>query len=366
MILIYFILTFVLIQPILTDEILKFIIEEKSPINTFVADLSIELQIKTFASYSLREFLPINQNLFSINNQTGYLETITTNLNREEMCLKQQCSCNSCEIYFQLIIQIGQSITYKIIQINIEDRNDHSPIFDNQSMIHIIHIKENIPLGYRIVLPIATDPDEGIVVVFCYYNGFYFCFSLGLNSIQSYSLDGINSDDFDVDYSSIDIPYLIVRSSLDRQRLSSYSLTLIASDNNQQSKSRSGSIQLDIKIINQSIPIFSQSVYHTDIREDTPIGTSLLKIEAFSDNNKRIFYEILNESPFMIDRLTGNIQLKKLLDYETEKSYRLTIKANENSIPSYAILFIRVIDINDNPVLIHIKPESNKTEIKIY
>lgn len=191
----------------------------------------------------------------------------------------------------------------------------------------------------------------------CYYSK-RFIYS-GLNSIQSYNLDGINSDDFDVDYSFIDIPYLIVRSSLDYQHRSSYSLKLIASDNNQPSKSRSGSIELDIRIINQSIPIFSQSVYHIDIREDTRIGTDLLKVQAFiDDNNQDIFYEILNEySPCIINRLTGNIQLKRSLDYEKEKSYRLTIKAFTNSIPSYAVIFIRVIDVNDNPVLIHIKPE---------
>lgn len=78
------------------------------------------------------------------------------------MCLKQQCSCSLCEIYFQLIIRIDQKLLYKIIQIHIQDRNDHSPIFDNQSQTRIIYIKENVPLGYRIILPTATDPDEGI------------------------------------------------------------------------------------------------------------------------------------------------------------------------------------------------------------
>jgi hypothetical protein len=176
-----------------------------------------------------------------------------------------------------------------------------------------------------------------------------------LNSIQSYSLDGTYSDDFYVDYSSIDIPYLIVRSSLDQQRISSYLLTLIASDNGQQPKPRSGSIQLDIRIINDSIPTFLQSVYSIDVREGTAIGTSLLKIEAINDNSKQIFYELLTKSPFVIDRWTGNIRLKELLDYETMKSYRLTVKAYDNLIPVYAIIFIRVIDINDNPPLIHIK-----------
>jgi hypothetical protein len=171
----------------------------------------------------------------------------------------------------------------------------------------------------------------------------------------------MNSNDFDVDYSSIEMPYLIIRSSLDRRRISSYKLTLIASDNSQKTKARIGSIQLEIRIINQSIPIFLQSVYHVDVREDTIIGTSLLKIEAISDENRKIYYELLTDSPFMIDRLTGNVQLKKSLDYEREKSYRLIIKAYENSIPSYAVIFIHVIDINDNPVLIHIHTEGNAT-----
>jgi hypothetical protein len=175
---------------------------------------------------------------------------------------------------------------------------------------------------------------------------------LGLNSIQSYSLNGTGSEDFDVDFSSIDIPYLIVRSSLP---LSSYSLILTASDGGQQRKS--GSIQLDIRIINDSIPTFMQSVYSIDIREDTSIGTILLKIEATSDNNEKVFYEFLTDSPFIIDRLTGYIQLKQLVDYEREKSYRLIVKAYENSIPTYAIVFIRIIDVNDNPVSIQIKIE---------
>ena len=182
-------------------------------------------------------------------------------------------------------------------------------------------------------------------------------FRLGSNSVQSYRLHGLNSDDFDIDFSSFDIPYLIVRSSLDRQRQSFYSLTLIASDHGDQS--RSDSIQLDIRIVdsNDPIPTFLQTVYNVDIREDTVIGTTILNIEAISDKNEKIFYELLTESPFIIDRLTGQIQLSKALDYEREKSYRLTIKAYEQSIPTYANIFIRIIDVNDNPVSIRILVE---------
>lgn len=185
-------------------------------------------------------------------------------------------------------------------------------------------------------------------------------FYLGLNSVQSYRLDGNHADEFDIDFSSFDIPYLIVRSSLDHQRQSSYSLTLIALDHGQ--PRRSNSIQLNIQICNSSIsiPTFPQSVYSIDLREDTLIGTTVLKIEAMNDNQDKIFYEFLTDSPFIIDRLTGQIQLSQKLDYEREQTYRLTVKAFENTIPTYASIFIRILDINDNPVVMTIKTEGKK------
>jgi hypothetical protein len=158
-----------------------------------------------------------------------------------------------------------------------------------------------------------------------------------------------------VDFSSIDIPYLVVRSPLDRQRVSSYSLILFASDGRQQSRQRSCSIQLRIQLTNDTVPTFQQSVYTTDIREDASIGTSIIHVEATSETNGQIFYELMTDSPFIIDRLTGQIQLKQLLDYERQQSYRLTVKAYESSIPIYAIVVVRIIDINDNSVSIRIR-----------
>ena len=181
--------------------------------------------------------------------------------------------------------------------------------------------------------------------------------SLGSNSVHSYSLEGRNVDDFDIDFSSIAIPYLIVRSSLDRQRRASYLLTLIASDHGQQPTARSGSIQLDIRIVDTPVPSFLQSVYSIDVREDVSIGTNLLRVEAASDDGGQILYELVNECPFIIDRLTGQIQLKQLLDFEREDSYRLTVKASENGIPTFAIVFVRVLDINDNSASIYLRVE---------
>lgn len=143
-----------------SQSILKYTIEEKLPINTLIVDLSKELNIPTHGFYSLSELLPIHRNFFSIDSRRGHLRTNMI-LNREELCLKQQCSCNSCEIILQLTIEIQEKFIEKLIEIKLKDLNDHVPTFGHQSGRHLIHIKENVPLGYRIVLPSATDPDEG-------------------------------------------------------------------------------------------------------------------------------------------------------------------------------------------------------------
>ena len=154
----------IIVLPISSShEILQYTIEEKSPRNTFIANLSHDLNIKSNGFFQISELLPLNQNLFSIDHRTGHL-FVKFILDREQMCSKQQCSCNSCEIILQLSIKIDNEIIYKIIEIKIKDRNDHSPIFDQETMIHIIHIKENVPLGYRIILPNANDPDEGMLL----------------------------------------------------------------------------------------------------------------------------------------------------------------------------------------------------------
>ena len=156
-----FLLTF---HSILSEKILKYSIEEKSPINTLVADVSKDM--KSTGSYQIYALLPLNRNLFSIDNQTGQL-MVKSLVNRDEMCLNKQCSCNSCEILLQLIVENLDRIRYQMIEMTIKDRNDHSPNFDQQSPIHLIHIKDNVPLGYRIVLPNANDPDEGILLTLC-------------------------------------------------------------------------------------------------------------------------------------------------------------------------------------------------------
>lgn len=145
------------------STVLKYSINEKQPINTFIADLSEQFQIRSFTSYSFVELLPINAHLFSVDKKTGHLKTSAI-LDREQLCHRRQCSCDSCILVYHLSVHTFPRVLEKIIEIRIDDQNDHSPAFEQQqhSMRHEIHIKDDVPLGHRIVLPSAHDPDEGL------------------------------------------------------------------------------------------------------------------------------------------------------------------------------------------------------------
>lgn len=70
--------------------------------------------------------------------------------------------------------------------------------------------------------------------------------------------------------------------------------------------------------------------YRKSLPENQPIDSMLLKIEAIDHDdgdNARIDYSLDDSSStFAIDQQTGEIFLKKSLDYEKIRSYSLTIK----------------------------------------
>ena len=50
--------------------------------------------------------------------------------------------------------------------------------------------------------------------------------------------------------------------------------------------------------------------------------------------------------------MTGDVSVLKPLDYETQTSFRLTIRAQDGSLPSKSNttqLLVNLVDVNDNP-----------------
>lgn len=85
------------------------------------------------------------------------------------------------------------------------------------------------------------------------------------------------------------------------------------------------------------------------------VGTVLTIITANDvDTNPALTYSFVSEddkdiySTFSIDRFSGRVVLKKALDFETRKEYKLNIVASDSDHTAHTVLTIRVTDVNDN------------------
>lgn len=120
-------------------------------------------------------------------------------------------------------------------------------------------------------------------------------------------------------------------------------------------------IVVEITDENDNSPQFSQASYQATVDENTPVGSSVLKIAATDiDKGKNGFvtYAIANSGPvpFTIDPFTGVILTSEHLDYELMKRrYHLRVWASDSGSPfsqvSECPVTITLNNINDNTPL---------------
>lgn len=117
-------------------------------------------------------------------------------------------------------------------------------------------------------------------------------------------------------------------------------------------------IVVEVTDENDNSPQFSRSSYEATLDENSPVGSSVLKVAATDkDKGKNGFvtYSIANSSPlpFTIDPFTGVISTLEHLDYELMKRrYHLRVWASDSGSPfsqvSECPVMITLNNINDN------------------
>ena len=125
---------------------------------------------------------------------------------------------------------------------------------------------------------------------------------------------------------------LVVDQTLDRESISSYQFDIIARDGDNQT----GVLHVVVLIndINDSPPKFEQSIYVLhNISEGISIDSIITRVHATDADegvNGEIHYYLINqENCFEVDQITGDIRVKCILDYETQRTHRLEIEARD-------------------------------------
>ncbi|XP_058065887.1 protocadherin-like wing polarity protein stan [Anopheles bellator] len=306
--------------------------------------------------YSLVSLLDSrSQSMFKVDSRTGVVLTSAT-LDRELM-----------DVHYFRVIATDDSFPPRsgttTLQVNVLDCNDHTPTFEAEQF-HAT-VREGVSVGSTVITIRATDQD------------------IGKNADIEYSITSISGDQvggdgedpipgeadtaaddsaqskFRIDARSGTIS---TRSSLDREVSSMYTISVTATDMaTPQTERRSATTTVLVKILddNDNYPQFSERTYTVQVREDqwtneNNVIAHIQATDADQGNNAAIRFAIIGgntQSQFSIDSMSGDVSLVKPLDYESVRSYRLVIRAQDGGSPSRSNttqLLVNVLDANDN------------------
>ncbi|TNM98565.1 hypothetical protein fugu_013129, partial [Takifugu bimaculatus] len=221
------------------------------------------------------------------------------------------------------------------------DVNDCPPTFTSQKMTYI---QENTPVDTVVFAVHASDSDSGP------------------NSYVEYSLRGPFSNKFSI--GTIDGDVRLV-GELDREELSNYTLTVVATDKGEPPLSSTMDVTMVVLDVNDNTPSFSQNIYDIEIEENTLTGTDVIQVfatDADEGTNGQIRFSIPGgntNSDFRIDSVTGVISVAKQLDREARSSYSLVVQAaDRGSSPrtDQATVNIVLLDVNDCSPVFELSP----------
>ncbi|XP_061109179.1 protocadherin Fat 4 isoform X2 [Conger conger] len=227
------------------------------------------------------------------------------------------------------------------VSIILLDVNDCPPAFTSQKMTYV---QENTPVDTVVFTAQASDADSGP------------------NSYVEYSLRGPFGNKFSV--GTVDGSVRLV-GELDREELSNYTLTVVATDKGSPPLSSAMEVTVMVLDVNDNAPSFSQNVYDVEIEESTLTGADVLQVfasDADEGTNGQIRFTIAagnGNGDFRIDSVTGVISVAKQLDREVRAAYSLTVQAaDRGSSPRIdrATVNIVLLDANDCVPMFELSP----------
>ncbi|NXJ85057.1 PCDB8 protein, partial [Trogon melanurus] len=267
-----------------------------------------------------------------LNKHTGDL-VVSEQMDREELCGQSE----PCLVRFEVLLESPlQSFR---AEVSLTDINDHAPVFLNKEIV--LKIQETAMPGARFLLESAQDPD------------------VGNNSLQHYS---ISSNDYFRIYTrkrSDDTRYaeLVLDRALDREQQAEVTFSVMAVDGGSPPRSGTALIRVVVLDTNDNIPIFTRSLYKVRVLENSPRDTLVVVVSATdldSGTNGEITYSIVQNSDenlqtFKINPETGQIRLKKTVDYEERKTYEIDVQAMDGGgLSTHCKVEVQVGDMNDN------------------
>ncbi|XP_069130335.1 protocadherin gamma-A4-like [Argopecten irradians] len=284
--------------------------------------------------------------LFSLNEQSGSLAA--TKIDRENVCPDEKiCDLRLSIAIFKDDPNNPDLIKLLLIDVTIQDINDHPPLFSPSEVV--VSVSETVNIGYIIPIDEATDQDSG-----------------SNNSVQTYEFVTVQdvfrlkypSDDNDVPTVEIEVNQL-----LNYEMVKYYQLEIVAKDGGSPQKSGSVTIHINVLDENDNAPEFTKPEYKATTVENRGNGVVVTQVTArdLDSGDKGTVSYMFNPSSipsvFGINDTTGEIFVTGLIDYEAEQSFSFFVQAVDGGVQprsSSALVVITVTDVNDNAPQVNI------------
>lgn len=295
-------------EPVFEKSEYSAVLSELAPSGTYVASITATDEDTGVNAQIFYDFVSGNNNQWFTIDQISGLITTQSSLDRE----------------IQGTVELSISArdggpnpkwAYTQLKVTILDENDEAPEFSQQYIN--VSLSENTQPHTLVAMLTAADHDQGTngSVTYSLQNGVQQMYP------NVFSLDSLTGQ-------------LTTKTRLDRETISQYEIHVIAKDQGLPPQSSTATVYLNIEDVNDNSPEFYPKGYFLPVAEDTPIGTSLLKVTATDrddGDNAIITYNLESggDGLFLVDNWTGVITLRGSLRSSQKPLHKLVISSKD-------------------------------------
>ncbi|XP_061644447.1 protocadherin beta-11-like [Phyllopteryx taeniolatus] len=238
------------------------------------------------------------------------------------------------------------------VEIEVLDLNDNVPVLNVMSFTS--PVSEDSPAGTTIGIMNVKDQDSG-------ENGHVRCAIEGRVPFRMKS----NVRNYFA---------LVTDADLDRESVSEYNITVVASDAGSPPLSAERTFHLKVSDVNDNAPVFAVSFYRANLAENNSPGVSVLRVSAKDpdeNQNARVSYMLeqgeIGGTPIAsfvsVNAQSGVVSAVRSFDYERMKRLDFAVRAQDGGSPplcSNVSVGVLIRDQNDNApqVLYPVQPHA--------
>ncbi|CAL8304772.1 unnamed protein product [Arctogadus glacialis] len=330
--------------PVFSQAAYKASIPENAPLDTIVVVVRAsdsDEGVNGEVTYGL-DHISDSGNVFSLDSKSGEVRVIGSIDYEEE---------SSYEIQISAKDGLGLA-SYSTLMIDVTDVNDNAPEIYLKSLTN--PIAEDVPPGTEVgIINVHDEDSDSNRQVRCSIEQ-NVPFKL-IPSIKNY-------------YS------LVTTDKLDRELVTNYTVTVLATDEGSPPMTSTKTFQLSVADVNDNPPVFAEQAYKAYVSENNKRGSTLCSVTAQDPDwrqNGTVFFSLLpgaiNGAPvssfLSIIGDTGVIQVVKSFDYEQFRSFTFGVNARDNGSPplsSNVTVSVFITDRNDNtPQILYPASEGN-------